>query len=89
MAIKPLYIDARVDVDTFDLLNKATEISGFSSINSFALSAAVDKAKQIIENEQMLKLGQTDALLLMNALDRPVTENSKLRAAAKRYDSKV
>lgn len=89
MAIKPFHIDARVDVYTFDLLKEATSISGFSSINSFALSAAVEKAKQIIEHEQMLKLGQTDALLLMNALDRPVTENSKLRAAAKRYDSKV
>lgn len=64
-------------------------ISGFSSINSFALSAAVEKAKQILEREQMLKLSQTDALLLMDALGRPATENSKLRAAAKRFDTKT
>lgn len=82
-------ITARVDVDTQDLLNKATAIAGMSSINSFVLSAAVEKAKQIIEREQALKLSQADAMLLMEALDRPATENSKLKAAAQRYDSKA
>jgi len=82
-------ITARVDVDTQDLLNKATAIAGMSSINSFVLSAAVEKAKQIIEREQALKLSQADAMLLMEALDRPATENSKLNAAAQRYDSKA
>ncbi|WP_435276529.1 DUF1778 domain-containing protein [Psychrobium sp. nBUS_13] len=82
-------ITARVDVDTQELLNKATAIAGMSSINSFVLSAAVEKAKQIIEREQALKLSQADAMLLMDALDRPATENSKLKAAAQRYDSKA
>ena len=82
-------ITARVDVDTQELLNKATAIAGMSSINSFVLSAAVEKAKQIIEREQALKLSQADAMLLMEALDRPATENSKLKAAAQRYDSKA
>ena len=82
-------ITARVDVDTQELLNKATAIAGMSSINSFVLSAAIEKAKQIIEREQALKLSQADAMLLMEALDRPATENSKLKAAAQRYDSKA
>ena len=82
-------ITARVDVDTQELLNKATAIAGMSSINSFVLSAAVEKAKKIIEREQALKLSQADAILLMEALDRPAIENSKLKAAAQRYDSKA
>lgn len=53
-----------------------------SSINSFVLSAAIEKAKQVIEREQALKLSQADAMLLMEALDRPASQNSKLKAAA-------
>ncbi|ARR48932.1 DUF1778 domain-containing protein [Photobacterium damselae subsp. damselae] len=62
-------ITARVDIETQDLLTKATAISGMSSINSFVLSAAIEKAKKVIEREQALKLSQADAMLLMNALD--------------------
>ncbi len=82
-------ITARVDVDTQDLLTKAAAIAGMSSINSFVLSAAIEKAKQVIEREQALKLSQADAMLLMEALDRPATQNSKLKAAADRYESKI
>lgn len=82
-------ITARVDVDTQDLLTKAAAIAGMSSINSFVLSAAIEKAKQVIEREQALKLSQADAMLLMEALDRPATQNSKLKAAASRYESKA
>ncbi len=81
-------ITARVDVDTQNLLTKAAAIAGMSSINSFVLSAAIEKAKQIIEREQALKLSQADAILLMESLDRSATSNSKLKAAASRYESK-
>lgn len=81
-------ITARVDVDTQDLLAQAAAIAGMSSINSFVLSAAVEKAKQVIEREQALKLSQADAMLLMDALDQPASVNTKLKAAADRYESK-
>jgi uncharacterized protein (DUF1778 family) len=82
-------ITARVDVDTQELLTKAAALTGMSSINSFVLSAAIEKAKQVIEREQALKLSRADAILLMDALDRPATPNVKLKAAAERYESKI
>ncbi len=82
-------ITARVDVDTQDLLTKAAAIAGMTSINSFVLNAAIEKAKQIIEREQNLKLSQEDAMLLMDALDRPAALNSKLKSASERYESKT
>ncbi|MGV6851472.1 MAG: type II toxin-antitoxin system TacA family antitoxin [bacterium] len=82
-------ITARVDVDTQDLLTKAAAIAGMPSINSFVLSAAVEKAKHIIEREQALKLSQADALLFIEALDKPATANPQLQAAAARYASKT
>ncbi len=44
-------ITARVDADTQSLLNKAAALAGMPSINSFVLSAAVEKAKQISISE--------------------------------------
>lgn len=82
-------ITARVDSETQTLLHKAAAIAGMSSINSFVLSAAVEKAKQIIEREEALKLCQADAMLLMEALDKPATANDKLKAAAERYEGKT
>ena len=78
-------ITARVDVDTQDLLAKAAALSGMSSINSFVLNAAIEKAKQVIEHEQTLKLSQADAMLLMEALDKPARVNTKLKLASERY----
>ncbi|EMY8516656.1 TPA: DUF1778 domain-containing protein, partial [Vibrio cholerae] len=69
-------ITARVDVDTQDLLTKAAALAGMSSINSFVLNAAIEKAKQVIEREQALKLSQVDAVLLMEALDNPAVANA-------------
>lgn len=82
-------ITARVDVDTQDLLTKAAALAGMSSINSFVLNAAIDKAKQVIEREQALKLSQADAVLLMEALDNPAVANAKLKLASERYESKT
>ncbi|MGH2438217.1 DUF1778 domain-containing protein [Vibrio cholerae] len=82
-------ITARVDVDTQDLLTKAAALAGMSSINSFVLNAAIEKAKQVIEREQALKLSQADAVLLMEALDNPAVANAKLRLASERYESKT
>ncbi|MDW6094480.1 DUF1778 domain-containing protein [Vibrio rhizosphaerae] len=82
-------ITARVDVETQDLLAKAAAIAGMPSINSFVLSAATEKAMQVIEREETLKLSQADAMLLMDALDRPATSNAKLKTAAQRYEDKT
>lgn len=82
-------ITARVDADTQELLTKAAAISGVSSINSFVLSAAIEKAMQLIEREETLKLSQADAMLLMDALDQPASPNAKLKAAAQRYEGKT
>ncbi|NOQ35256.1 MAG: DUF1778 domain-containing protein [Methylococcaceae bacterium] len=82
-------ITARVDTDTQTLLSQAAAFAGMSSINTFVLSAAVEKAKQIMEREQLLKLNQADAMQLINALDAPAKINQRLQQAAKSYESKT
>ncbi len=88
MHAKAPRITARVDLDTQELLSKAAAVSGISSINSFVLSAAIEKAKKIIEKEQTLKLSAKDAMLLVEVLDAPQT-NPRLKQAIKNYKHKT
>lgn len=82
-------ITIRVDAETRSLLTKAAELAGMSSLNSFVLNAAIEKAKQVIELEQVLKLSRADAVMLVDALDNPAAVNAKLKSAAECYESKV
>ncbi len=82
-------ITARVDAETQDLLAQAAAIAGMTSINSFVLNAAIDKAKQIMERERALKLSQRDAMMLADALDAPAKPNGRLQQAAERYKAKT
>src|SRR5690606_29478570 len=65
MATTSPSITIRVDAETQDLLTKAAALAGMSSLNSFVLNAAIEKARQVIEREQVLKLSWADAVLLM------------------------
>jgi uncharacterized protein (DUF1778 family) len=79
-------ITARVTPQIQELLARAAAISGVSSINSFILSAAVDRAKDIIAKESILNLSQRDSMLFLEALENP-KENNKLRDAFLEYNS--
>ena len=89
MAATLTSITINVDAETQDLLTKAAALAGMSSLNSFVLNAAIEKARQVIEREQVLKLSRADAVLLMEALDNPATVNAKLKSAAERYENKT
>jgi len=62
---------------------------GISSINSFVLSAAVKKAQKIMEREEALHLSKYDAMLFIEALDKPAEPNVNLREAFKVYEKKT
>lgn len=81
-------ITARVDAETQELLSRATTLSGVSSINAFVVSAAADKAKQVIEREQALVLQVRDAQLLVEALDESSRKIRRLAEAAAKYAMK-
>ena len=79
-------ITARVSLDTQELLSKAASLTGISSINSFVLNAAIEKANMIVENENSIKLTQKDAMLFINALETPALANEHLHEAFKTYN---
>ena len=81
-------VTARVDFDTQELLSKAAALVGISSINSFVLTAAIEKAKNIIEKENALKLSYRDSMRLVKALDEPQS-NPRLKQAMQNYKIKT
>jgi uncharacterized protein (DUF1778 family) len=81
-------ITARVNLETQELLKQASALLGISSINAFVVSAAIEKAKRVIEEEHKLVLSQKDAMLFLSALDEPVTVNARLEQAFKNYETK-
>ena len=82
-------ITTRVNIDTQELLSKAAALVGISSINSFVLNAAIEKANKIVQNEHSISLSTEDMKLFIDALDKPVEANDKLSEAFKAYDTKI
>ena len=79
-------ITARVTPDVQELLSKAAALMGISSINSFVLSSAIEKAQHIMEREESLKLKEKDAVLFLEALERPAAAHKKLSEAFQAYE---
>ena len=82
-------ITARVSPDMQALLSKAAALSGISSINSFVLSAAIEKAGKILEAEEMMQLNRQDTLLFIEALEKPGEAHAKLSEAFEAYEKKT
>jgi len=88
MAASPR-ITARVTPDVQELLSRAAALVGISSINSFVLSSAIEKAQAIMEREESLKLKEEDAVLFLEALDKPATVHTKLAKAFQAYEEQT
>jgi len=82
-------ITARVTPEVQELLSKAAALMGVSSINSFVLSSAIEKAQHIMEREESLKLKEKDVRLFLEALDKPATVHSKLSQAFEAYEEQT
>lgn len=76
-------ITARIDLPTQDLLLRAASLIGISSLNSFVLNAAIEKANAILKEEQTIKLNQESTRQLLEHLDNPPEPNEKLKALFK------
>jgi uncharacterized protein (DUF1778 family) len=85
MAVTLPRITARIDEDMQALLNRAAALVGMKSINAFVVSAALEKARQIIAEEERLQLSEREARQLMEALDTGPKRHEKLAEAFKKH----
>ncbi|WP_373767722.1 DUF1778 domain-containing protein [Glaesserella sp.] len=73
-------ITARIDSATQELLLNAAALVGISSINSFVLNAAIEKANAILQAEKITQFNDEDTRLLLHYLDNPPAPNEQLKA---------
>ena len=82
-------ITTRVNSETKELLERAVVLSGYASLNSFIVNAAVAEAKRLIEQNRVITLCQEDALAFVSAFDQPMKTNHHFLRAARKYKSTI
>ena len=70
------------------IIEKAAAVYG-ASVNQFIVQTALDRASEILEREELLKLSARDSELFLEALDNSPPLNKRLAEAMQRLTSKV
>ena len=84
MTLKTERITARVPENVHVLLTRASTILG-STVNQFLVQAAIERAKQVVEAENIIRLSGNSTELFFKTLDNPPVPNVKLLAAAQAH----
>lgn len=66
------------------IIEKAAAVYG-ATINQFIVQTALDRANEILEREELLRLSEQDAQLFLDALDKPPLPNNKLIEAMNQH----
>lgn len=77
-------IDLRISADQKTLLARAASYAGVS-LSSFLVSAAADRARELVAERETLTLTPRDWSKFLGALDKAERPRPKLEAAARRY----
>jgi uncharacterized protein (DUF1778 family) len=77
-------LEARINFREKTLLVKASELEG-RSITDFVVSRAVEDAKRVIREHELIVLNENDQKRFVSALLHPPAPNQKLRAVYGQY----
>ncbi|MBM4228816.1 MAG: DUF1778 domain-containing protein [Gammaproteobacteria bacterium] len=83
-AAKQDRIGARVPREVYETLCRAAELTG-ATVNQFLVQAALKEAREVIAQEDVIRLTPRDWDWLMPLIDDPPKPNARLKAALKRY----
>ena len=70
------------------IIEKAAAVYG-ATVNQFIVQTALDRATEILQREELLKLSEKDARLFLEALDNPPAPNAHLIKAMQQHDRLV
>ncbi len=77
-------LEARISRDQKALFQRAAELRG-RTLSDFVISSVNDAALRVIEETQMIRLGEEDSRAFVEALLNPREPNAQLKKAAQRY----
>ena len=78
--------DIRIPSDTKQMLAKSAELNG-CTLTALVMSAAMDKAREILQSHQLFELNEKDWQSFMHALENSPAPNANLQAAWDDYDA--
>ena len=79
---------ARVSVDIQQTIKKAATYSG-ATVTQFLVDSALDKAKSVINDVEVVKLTNKAATRMMELLDNPPEPNAYLLEAKAKYHRQI
>lgn len=77
-------IEARITPDGLAMVRRAAEIEG-RSISDFVLQSIQEKARQVIDDTEVVRLAMEDQRVFLEALLNPPEPNEALKRAERRY----
>jgi uncharacterized protein (DUF1778 family) len=77
-------IVSRVPHSNRTIIEKAAAVYG-ATINQFMIQAALDRANQILAQEEQLRLSERDSRLFLDALDNPPAPADALVEALRKH----
>jgi len=77
-------VSARVTPKIYETLSQAAKLTG-ATLNQFIVQSAYEKAQEVIEKEQFIRMTARSASAFFKALDHPPKPTAKFRKAAKLY----
>jgi len=86
MVTKTERISVRVPENIHALLSQAAGVLG-STMNQFVLQTAIDRAKQVVEEEKIIRLSGESSRQFFEALENSPDPNTKLLGAARAHQA--
>ncbi len=77
-------LEARLTPEAKALCQEAAALEG-RSITDFVVSSAVESAKRVLRERELIRLSQRETVAFVDSLLNPPAPNDRLRAAARRY----
>ncbi len=81
-------VTARIPHTNRLIIERAAAVYG-ATLNQFIVQSALDRASEILEREETLRLSERDALTFLHALENPPILSEKLATALKTHDQLV
>lgn len=79
---------ARTSTEVQEIIQRAADYSG-TTLSQFLIESAMEKARNVIERTETLRLSMAGADALFAALENSPKANTKLLKAAQHYKDKV
>lgn len=81
-------ISARVPEHVYETLTRAAELCG-ATINQFLVQSALERARTVIEEENLIRLNAEAAKQFFDAIENPPAPNEKLLAAFRTHKDRL